>query len=281
MMPDPFFVTGPAVISFSGGRTSAYMLWRILQAHGGTMPDDVVVCFANTGREMPATLDFVRDCGAAWNVPIRWLEYRREPGRQWAEEVSHNSASRNGAPFKAFLLGRSALPNPVQRSCTTEMKIRTIKRYVIASFGWKRWVSVIGLRADEPNRVKGKLQPTRERWTIAMPLNAAGITKPMVLSFWRDQAFDLMLAGPWEGNCDGCFLKSRASIMWMIRSHPARAAWWAEEEAIPRGTQGINRRFRNDREGYAELIDLVRRTPLLPMDETMHEMGSACDDGCG
>jgi len=47
-----FLITGPAVISFSGGRTSAYMLWRILQAHGGILPDDVVVCFANTGREM-------------------------------------------------------------------------------------------------------------------------------------------------------------------------------------------------------------------------------------
>jgi 3'-phosphoadenosine 5'-phosphosulfate sulfotransferase (PAPS reductase)/FAD synthetase len=125
---DPFLINGPAVISFSGGRTSAYMLWRILQAHGGTLPDDVVVCFANTGREMPATLDFVRDCGAAWNVPIVWLEYRWAPGGPFVEMVSHNSASRDGEPFAAFLRARSALPNPVQRSCTTELKIRTMKR---------------------------------------------------------------------------------------------------------------------------------------------------------
>jgi hypothetical protein len=32
---DPFLITGPAVISFSGGRTSGYMLHRIVQAHGG------------------------------------------------------------------------------------------------------------------------------------------------------------------------------------------------------------------------------------------------------
>lgn len=60
-MSDPFRITGPAIISVSGGRTSAYMLWRILQAHGGTLPSDVHAAFANTGREMPATLDFVQD----------------------------------------------------------------------------------------------------------------------------------------------------------------------------------------------------------------------------
>lgn len=116
-MTDPFLITGPAVISFSGGRTSAYMLWRILQAHGGTLPDDVVVCFANTGREMPATLDFVARCGEAWGVHIHWLEFRARAETGF-EVVNHNSASRHGEPFAALLSAASALPNPVQRFCT-------------------------------------------------------------------------------------------------------------------------------------------------------------------
>lgn len=48
-MSDPFKITGPAVVSFSGGRTSGYMLYRIIAAHGGTLPDDVKVCFQNSG----------------------------------------------------------------------------------------------------------------------------------------------------------------------------------------------------------------------------------------
>lgn len=40
-MSDPFLIEGPAAISFSGGRTSALMLRRILDAHGGTLPPDV------------------------------------------------------------------------------------------------------------------------------------------------------------------------------------------------------------------------------------------------
>lgn len=136
IVTDPFLITGPAVISLSGGRTSAYMLWRILQAHGGTLPDDIVVCFANTGREMPATLDFVRDIGERWDVDTRWLEYRHEGDRRpFAVEVDYVTASRRGQPFRAFLRAKSALPNPVQRSCTTELKIRTIKRFIVEVLG--------------------------------------------------------------------------------------------------------------------------------------------------
>lgn len=279
-MTDPFLIHGPAVVSFSGGRTSAYMLHRILQAHGGTLPDDVVVCFANTGREMPATLDFVRDCGAAWSVPVVWLEFtaRRKGGFR---VVSHNSAARDGEPFEALLATQSALPNPVQRSCTTELKIRTIKRYCAEVLGWKHWTNVVGLRADEMHRVERTRQPTRERWTTATPLAAAGITKADVRAFWRSQPFDLQLAGPWEGNCDGCFLKSRASIQRMMRDHRERMEWWPRMEAVPRGTAGRGRSFRKDREPYAELARIVAATPLLTPDETMIEGGEPCDFWCG
>ena len=68
-MRDPFKITGPTCISFSGGRTSAYMLWRVLQSNGGNLPDEAIVCFANTGKEDEATLRFVRDCGVNGKVP--------------------------------------------------------------------------------------------------------------------------------------------------------------------------------------------------------------------
>ena len=283
-MPDPFAIVGPAIVSVSGGRTSGYMLRRVLDAHGGALPPDVHAVFANTGREMPGTLDFVRDIGAAWGVPIVWLEFtaRRKDGFQI---VGHNSASRDGAPFTTLLAAQAALPNPVQRSCTQELKIRTMKRWAVATLGWKRWVNVVGLRADEPRRVARLGQRSRERFTRVAPLAEAGIVKDDVAAFWAAQPFDLRLAGPHEGNCDGCFLKSRASLLRMCQDHPARMAWWAEQEAVPRGTAGVNRQFRSSksRQPYSEMLEEAaaltekRRAQLAWMVDM--ESAEDCADG--
>lgn len=114
-MHDPFKIIQPTCISFSGGRTSAYMLWRVLQANGG-LPADTVVCFANTGKEVEATLRFVRDCAERWQMPIHWLEYLpMEPGFML---VDFERASRQGEPFEALIRKRQYLPNPVARGCT-------------------------------------------------------------------------------------------------------------------------------------------------------------------
>ena len=55
-MSDPFRIPDDGrnrVINFSGGRTSGFMLWRILESHGGTLPPRTLVCFTNTGKERP------------------------------------------------------------------------------------------------------------------------------------------------------------------------------------------------------------------------------------
>ena len=85
---------GDVQISFSGGRTSAYMLYHILEANG-SLPDRVKISFANTGREMPETLDFVQECAQRWNIPIIWVEYQRDKERRKNSYriVSHNEAS--------------------------------------------------------------------------------------------------------------------------------------------------------------------------------------------
>ena len=110
-MTNPYRIDPPALISFSGGRTSAYLLRQILDAYGGRLPEAVVPVFANTGKEMPETLDFVRECGERWGVDIVWLEYN--PGLpDKFEIVSHGTASRQGEPFERSTRQPGHAPQP-------------------------------------------------------------------------------------------------------------------------------------------------------------------------
>jgi len=264
MTANPYLITGPALISFSGGRTSGYMLKQILDAHCGTLPDDVHVCFANTGKEREETLRFVHECGSRWGVHIRWLErVRREKGSPWAsgyDEVGYNSASRAGEPFAALIKEKRYLPNARTRICTTELKIRVMRCYAMAQ-GWKRWTMVIGLRADEPGRVERSSKPPRDRWDNLMPLATAGISNRDVRVFWLEQPFDLDLL-PFEGNCDACFLKARPKLFEVERTRPGTLDWWIEQERLvtafarkPTDAQFLLQH------SFAELQSAVRRQP--------------------
>lgn len=252
LLPD-----GNVQIAFSGGRTSAYMLHQILEANGG-LRDGVEVTFQNTGREMPQTLDFVAEVGRRWQVGITWMEYLPEaPG---FEIVGHQGAARNGEPFEALIRKRKFLPNQQARFCTTELKVRPAARY-LRSLGWERWANCIGIRADEPKRL-GKPQP-KERWTNWMPLADAGVTRQDVATFWKRQPFDLELPNVkgncWLGNCDGCFLKSEASIAALSREYPKRAEWWEQMETLASGLTSGSGGTYSSRYSRREMREMVER----------------------
>jgi 3'-phosphoadenosine 5'-phosphosulfate sulfotransferase (PAPS reductase)/FAD synthetase len=249
MVNDPFKITEPTCISFSGGRTSAYMLWRVLQSNDG-LPDEAVVCFANTGKEEEATLEFVRDCGENWGVEIHWVEYC--DGDPSFKRVDFDSASRGGEPFEALIRKRQYLPNPVTRFCTTELKIRAIHKY-LKFLGWKHNETMdwVGIRADESRRA-AKIDRSR------IPLVAAGITVHDVNEFWSQQSFNLNLptyqGRTLAGNCDLCYLKPANQIFTLIKEKPERAIWWAKMEALALASKPSGARFRKDRAGYAQML---------------------------
>jgi 3'-phosphoadenosine 5'-phosphosulfate sulfotransferase (PAPS reductase)/FAD synthetase len=252
-MSDPFKILEPTVISFSGGRTSAYMLWRVLQSNDG-LPDDAIAIFANTGKEEEATLRFVQDCSEHWKVPIVWVEYL--PTDPKFKVVDFQSAARAGEPFEALITKKNYLPNPVTRFCTIELKIRTIHRY-LKSMGWEHNENMdwVGIRADEPRRA-AKMEKER------VPLYIAGVTAADVGKFWEAQPFDLELPNrngkTVHGNCDLCFLKGRYQIQSLIAEKPDRAIWWANQESrIKSGGKftGNGARFRGDRPSYQEMLN--------------------------
>lgn len=243
-MDDPFKIEGPVLLSFSGGRSSAYMLKSYLAAHGGKLPSDAIVGFANTGKEDEATLKFVRDCGEAWGVEIHWVEYRNDA--KGFAEVDFLSASRDGEPYEAMLRKKQYLPNPVARFCSHELKNKPLAAFS----GLGDEDTMVGVRWDEPHRhAKMRLRG------FHLPLITSLTTKAHVREFWRHEKFDLALqerGGVTNlGNCDLCFLKDFNIIMSNIKEKPSRAVWWAKQETRQKAT------FHKDRPSYAHMQEFA------------------------
>lgn len=226
----PYFCHGPTLVSFSGGRTSAYMLFQVLCAHGGVLPDYVVVAFANTGQELEETLRFVHECGTRWGVRIFWVEWRppaserlrlvipaelqrdrkaskeenarraaerkrlreiAEAGRRF-EHVGFNSADREGRWFAELIRRKQVLPNQDLRYCTEKLKVETMK-WLMISLGYSTWYNIVGLRADERHRViKQVLRNATglERFVSGCPMAVAGVTKLVIWRFWLGRNVD-------------------------------------------------------------------------------------------
>ena len=261
----PYKMSGTTVVSFSGGRTSAYMLRQVLDNNDDL--GDLIVTFANTGKEHPATLDFVKECSERWAVPIVWLEFR--DNEQGFAIVNYETASRDGQPFEDLIRKRSYLPNPVTRFCTIDLKIRVIHKYLrmVGCSTEETPVDMMtGIRADEPRRVakirnRGSTSESKHA-TMVMPLADVGVGVQDVTDFWAAQDFDLMLTTingrTLDGNCDLCFLKGAKQIYSLIASDRSKGEWWARMEHTAVSSSGITGNgalFRFDRPSYQQMLD--------------------------
>lgn len=210
------------ILSFSGGRTSAYMLANY---------DFDLAIFCNTGKEAEGTLDFVRKCGEYFEKEIIWLEYTTENDEKF-KIVDFNTASRNGEPFEQLIKKRKYIPNQATRFCSMEMKALTIKRYLKSkNIDLENVDMLLGIRKDEPNRYFKLKNNNRNIWNNTMPLFKDSITKKNILEFWKKQTFDLNINNH-EGNCDLCFLKGMSKKIELLRQKPEVAQWWIEMENL-------------------------------------------------
>lgn len=279
-MTNPYRLEGPALISFSGGRTSGYMLWHILDSFGGKLPDDVHVCFANTGKEREATLRFVHECGSRWGVNIRWLEFITDLRRVGAsgrfEEVGYNSASRNGEPLSRLIARKQALFSTLKgRWCTEHCKVGVLHDFMEAvGFPRGTYTEVIGFRADERDRVEElPLKPRNLDRRLAFPLAASGVRKDDIKAFWNKQPFDLDLK-PGTGNCDHCPFVNRKARIARARLNPDGLDWWDAHEK--------DRDFSFGYESISDIRREIANSPLLPLDEIEADAAdSECAGWCG
>lgn len=236
----------------SGGRTSALMAYLL--------PPETRLVFTNTGREHSKTLDFLRRLEDDLQRPIYRVEFRAPkrgdpPKFATFELVPHEHLSRKGEPFTDFLLCLASFrakhkglgpiaPWARSRLCTSYMKVKTAAR-LCASWGWDKgeYTDYIGLRADEPVRVRGMEQRNRDSGgDERSPLAELGVRKEHVLRFFGGWHFDLGIPEH-LGNCVECFMKDESDL----------AEALLDPEALPEFAIAIENDF-----------GPMRRGPLVP-----------------
>ncbi len=258
-----FQIPTPACISFSGGRTSAFMVKKILDAYKGKLPEDILICFANTGKELEETLEFIHKCEKEWKVKVHWLELDIGTKPVWQTKVvNYKTASRNGEPFQKLIDKKGMLPSVHRRTCTQALKVEVINRFMRQQ-GHKEWYAALGLRYDEPRRVFDA-RKSGDRNTNIAPLYEQKITNEDVLDFWKNNSFDLKIPSidgkTVAGNCDLCFLKGTNTILNLLAEKPELADWWINIEKTTK------KKFRADRLDYINLVDLSKK-PHKPLIE--------------
>ena len=218
------------LISFSGGRTSAYMMFMILNSEKFKEEYDFKIVFANTGKEHEGTLEFVRDCAKNFNCEIVWIEAKHldDNGNPFTKKgwgvnfkiVDFETASRNGEPFEEML---SVLGIPCSSApfCSDQLKRKPIEKY-LKSIGWKGYWKAIGIRVDEIDR----MNENRVKKKILYPLVKEFPTKKIeILNWWKNNSFDLNI--PLNlGNCDICWKKSFKVLINNTKDFPERFEWW-------------------------------------------------------
>lgn len=245
----------PILISFSGGRTSAFMT-RLLTTHAEFKKRELLVVFANTGKEFEATLEFVNECDKRWNLNVVWLEadVTQEKGIGTTFRiVNFETASRQGEPFER-VISKYGVPNKQFPHCTRELKQMPIKKYM-QSLGYTDWHTSVGIRSDEPHRLNRGNDSNFINPFFPLAGELISVDNAFIRNWWARQDFDLKLKD-YQSNCDLCWKKSKRKRLTLLSENSSVADWWAKMEL----EYGNGYQF-DQREGLTiqELVELAKQ----------------------
>lgn len=204
------------LISFSGGRTSAFMTKWLLENKSNEY--EFIIVFANTGHEREATLKFINECDKKWNFGTIWIEYALINNKSTYKIVNYETAYRNYKkngidPFTESIK-KYGMPNMVHPNCSRDLKKHTIRKFM-REMGYKNkdYQTALGIRSDEPKRLNWD-RAKKER--IIYFAEFGKVTKDTINKFWAAQDFDLEIKS-FEGNCIMCWKKSSRKLFTIIQ----------------------------------------------------------------
>jgi len=195
------------IVSFSGGRTSAYLSWLIKQRY-----QDALFVFMDTGAEHPMTYEFIREVNKRFDLNLTCLRTVVHPTMGEGCTYRVVPIEECGYDVVAWrdVVGKYGCPSVVGRAfCTDRMKVVPFTKWVKDNVK-SDFTTWIGIRADEPKRLK-------ERPNTKYLAEISDFNKKDVIKWWSEQPFDLQL-GHEFGNCVFC-IKKGVSRLKMIAQH--------------------------------------------------------------
>lgn len=190
------------ILGLSGGKDSA-----ALAIYMRDKVEDMEYFFADTGKELPETYEYLDKLRARLGIEIKTLGSDRGFDK-WLDVYG------------------GMLPSPKARWCTKVLKIQPIEEFV----GGDEAISYIGIRADEENRkgyisTKGNIQPR-------FPFIEDGLRKDDVIQILEDSGIGLPKYYDWRSRsgCFFCFYQRKIEWVRLAEEHPERFAEAVEYE---------------------------------------------------
>ncbi len=271
------------VVSFSGGRTSAYLCYLMIEKFG---LDNVDFIYMDTGAEHPKTYEFIRKVNDYLGLNLVCLRgsFNTPMGKGGVYSVVDvNDIGCDLKPFSS-LCNKYGTPSVVGTWCTSRMKEETHDRYCNEKYGRKGYETWIGIRADEPRRLKG----VGKRVDLRYMAEITDAEKQDVLDFWKKQPFDLEI-DEYLGNCVFCIKKGANKLALAARDEPDLYSNWlemissaAEREDLPSKPPKCQM-YRN-RQTIIDIVEIYSDHSRDEIIETIRGMKSmesgSCSESC-
>jgi hypothetical protein len=281
-------------ISFSGGKTSAYMTKMILDHFRQREPERMIcVMFANTGEEHEETLKFIDRCDKEFKFGTIWIEAVVDPRKGAGVRhkiVTFETASRNGKPFED-VIEKYGIQNKAYPGCTARLKLEPMNSLKL-SLGLKNsnTSTAVGIRVDEIDRMSFSQM---EKTNVFYPCIDARVSLEDVRSWWSKQSFNLNIPSH-LGNCKWCWKKSLRKLLTIAKDHPEFMEFPARMERDHAFSGGDRkdgnareaRRFFRENRSAEDLLAAAKGDfepftdeHFIPFDEKM-DVGGGCGDSC-
>lgn len=244
------------VVSFSGGRTSAYLCHLMIELYGR---ENVDFIYMDTGAEHPKTYEFIKLVNKFLGLNLICLraDFNQPLGKPHSYTVVSVDDLGYDLGVYTALVAKYGTPSSAAGWCTSRMKEETHDKYCNDIYGKGNYETWLGIRADEPKRLnnvgKNKFlrymaeisddekQDVLNWWYTVIFRDSKIVTSKKTSRTYKvffDVKFDLEIPEH-LGNCVFCFKKSNLKLAAAQRDEPGLYSDWLEmiDGAIERPEQ--------------------------------------------